>query len=203
MKTYQFADQEIIDIAKSEEVFLLPTETVYGIGVRWDSQTGYEKLVKAKNRRPDKPIAVMVGTKFNLEEWAYLSDPIRRVIQEFLPGPLTVLVKAKENVPYQATLGSGVMGVRIPGSQTLLSFLNQVNVPLQVTSANISGEPATSDYESAKAVFESNVDVRGIIQGECSSKVPTTVVDLTGEEPKLVRAGEIKIADIEKVWKGK
>lgn len=202
MKTYQFKDKEIIDIARRGEVFLVPTETVYGIGVRWDSLEGYEKLVKAKNRRPDKAIAIMVSAKMNLSECFYLSDQIQRVMKAFLPGPLTVLVKAKENVPYQATLGTGIAGIRIPGSQKLLNFLNDVNIPLQVTSANISGQEPTSDYEKAKAVFEDNNDVKGIIYGECTSKVPTTVVDLTKEDPVMIRQGEIRLEDIEKVWKG-
>lgn len=202
MKILNFNDSLAKEIIKSGNVLALPTETVYGLGIRWDDDKAYEKLCDAKKRRPSKAIAVMCGTKFNLDEWFYINENIRNVITMLLPGPLTILIKAKPNVPFQAHLGTGVVGLRIPAKEELLNFLDSFDFPLQVTSANMSGEPSTGNFEIVEKNFRNNNDIEGIIYGECTSSIPSTVVDLTCEKPKLVRQGEISLAKIEKIYFG-
>ena len=202
MKELEFTDSLTKEIVDSGYVLAIPTETVYGLGIRWDSSIAYDRLCNAKNRRPSKPIAVMCGDKIDLNEWFDITIGIKRVIDKFLPGPLTILLKANKKVPFQAHLGTGVVGLRIPAKKELLDFLNGLSYPLQVTSANISGQPSISDYELVKQVFVLNHDVQGIVKGTCVSSIPTTVIDLTGEKPVLVRQGEIKLEDVEKVFLG-
>lgn len=179
-------------------ILALPTETVYGLGVRWDSQVAYEKLCAAKKRRPSKPIAVMCGRHFVLEDWLNVSPIARKVIDHFLPGPLTILLKAKKNVPFQAHLGTGIVGLRMPMKTDLLEFLDSLPYPLQVTSANLSGFPATGDMDKVISDFDGLDDVRAIVSGKCISNIPTTVVDMTSDRPVLIRQGEISLDDIKK-----
>jgi tRNA threonylcarbamoyl adenosine modification protein (Sua5/YciO/YrdC/YwlC family) len=193
MTRLHFDDPRAQKILDSGDVLALPTETVYGLGVKWDNPDAYEKLCLVKNRRPDKPIAVMVGTNFKLDDYFEITPAIQRVIDAFLPGPLTILVKAKSNCPQQTHLGTFVAGIRIPGSPELLDFLNHLHYPLQVTSANISGQPALTLYKDVHRTFKNDPSVLGIVPGKCDSLVPTTVVDLTGDKPVLVRQGEITL----------
>ena len=198
MDILSFKDSEARQIVDHGYVLALPTETVYGVGVRWDSPEAYERLVKCKNRRPDKPIAVMTSVSFDLNQ--YFTPNIQRVIDKFLPGPLTILVKTKDNAPYQTHLGTKVAGIRIPGKKDLLEFLGSLPFPLQVTSANLSGQPSLSKFEDVQNVFKNSPDVQGIVKGNCESSVPTTVVDLTGDKPIVVREGEIKLNEIQEVF---
>ncbi len=200
MKKLTFQDEEAKKIVEGGYVLALPTETVYGLGVRFDDENAYERLCKAKNRRPDKAIAVMCSANFPLEQYFEISEGARRVMDRFLPGPLTCLVKAKENAPYQTHLGTHIAGIRIPDKKELLDFLSSFPFALQVTSANMSGEKATPDYEDVLRIFRDSEEVKGIVKGTCKSGTPTTVVDLTKEKPIVLREGEITLSEIESVF---
>ncbi len=200
MKKLTFQDEEAKKIVEGGYVLALPTETVYGLGVRFDDESAYERLCKAKNRRPDKAIAVMCSVDFPLEQYFEISEGARRVIDRFLPGPLTCLVKAKETAPYQTHLGTHIAGIRIPDKKELLDFLSSFPFALQVTSANMSGEKATPDYEDVLRIFRNSEEVKGIVKGTCKSGTPTTVVDLTKEKPIVLREGEITLSEIESVF---
>ena len=202
MKVLNYQDKEVVKILNDGFLLALPTETVYGLGVRWDSKKGYENLCLAKRRNPEKPIAVMCSKDFDLDKYFYINDNIRRVIDAFLPGPLTILVKAKENTPFQTHLGTFIAGIRIPDKKELLDFLTDIKIPLQVTSANISGEKATGNYDEVVSTFKDCPLVKGIIKGSCDSSIPTTVVDLTSSNPIIIREGQITLEAIEKVFKG-
>ncbi len=200
MEILSFQSPEAKEILEKGYVLALPTETVYGLGVIWDSKEAYERLCQAKNRRPDKPIAVMTGKNFDLSIYFEISPQAKKVMDHFLPGPLTCLVKAKPTAPEQTHLGTYVAGIRIPEKEELLDFLDFLGHPLQVTSANISGDPAICDFNDVYATFENCPLVKGIIKGNCQSGTPTTVVDLTGDKPVVIRQGEITKEEIEKVF---
>ncbi len=200
MEILSFTSKEAKEILNHEGVLAFPTETVYGFGFRWDSPLAYDRLCKIKNRRPDKPIAVMTGTTFDLSQFFEISPRAKKVMDAFLPGPLTCLVKAKENAPTQTHLGTFVAGIRIPNKKELLSFLNDLPYPLQVTSANRSGEPALKDFKDVYDLFLNEPLVEGMIEGECQSGTPTTVVDLQGDSPLVIRQGEITKEEIESVF---
>lgn len=197
MKILNYQDLEAKTLLEQGYILAMPTETVYGVGVRWDDSEAYERLCRAKNRRPSKPIAVMASPSFDFNTYFVITPQIRNVMTAFLPGPLTVLVRAKENAPEQIHLGTCVAGIRIPAKQDLLSFLSALPFPLQVTSANLSGAGAATSFEEVYDTFKDNSDVKGIVQGTCESGTPTTVVDLTGNKPIVVREGDIKLNQIE------
>ncbi len=203
MNVLSFQSEEAKEILKKGFVLALPTETVYGLAVKWDDEEAYKRLCEAKRRNPEKPIAVMVGTKFDLSEYFEITSATKRVMDHFLPGPLTCLVKAKEDAPFQSHLGTFVVGIRVPQKKELLQFIDELGFPLQVTSANISGEKATSSFAEVSSTFESSSLVEGIIKGDCDSGTPTSVVSFIGERPVLLRQGEISIEEIDDVYFGR
>ncbi len=202
MKTLSFESGEAKEILEEGYVLALPTETVYGVGIRWDDEKAYQRLASCKKRNPEKPIAVMTGRKFDLSMYFEISPQAKKVMDRFLPGPLTCLVMAKKNAPWQTHLGTQVAGIRIPDKKELVDFLDSLPWPLQVTSANISGEPSTKEYDEVVKVFHDDPLVKGIIKGKCDSGTPTTVVSLIGEKPVMIRQGEITMEQIEETFFG-
>ena len=200
MKILSFESFEAKDILENGYVLALPTETVYGVGVRWDDMKAYQRLAACKRRNPEKPIAVMTGRKFDLSRYFEITPQAKKVMDRFLPGPLTCLVKAKDDAPWQTHLGTKVAGIRIPDKKELVDFLDTLDWPLQVTSANISGQPSTKEFEDVKKIFSEDENVQGIIRGTCDSGTPTTVVSLIGDRPVVIRQGEITLEQIEEVF---
>lgn len=198
-----FDDEKVIDSLNKSQVIAIPTETVYGFAIRYDSEIAYERLCSLKGRRADKPIAIMCSETFfrkNKNNFQ-ISSGAKRLIDKFLPGPLTVLLQA-ENMPYQTHLGTNVVGIRIPNDKKLLNFLNKIDFALQVTSANKSSLKPLTTYEDVLKNFENEKDLSLIVKGKCVSNIPTTVCSLTSSKPVIVRVGEIKKEQIEEVFYG-
>ena len=178
-------------------VISFPTETVMGLGVYFDDQEAYNYLNKIKRRPEDKPYTLMLGDPKDIEKYAYVSKRDKKVIEAFMPGSVTLLLKAKDNVPGYVTHNTGVIGVRVPDLKDICEFISSLNRPLLVPSANRSGEkPAMNDQE-VKSIFKEEVGY--VFKGQCLGGVPSTIVDLTGEEVKILREGPIKIEAIRRV----
>ena len=200
MKIVSFSSPSLLEDLQYGEVIAFPTETVYGLGINWDEPQAFLKLTSIKQRAINKPISIMCGKKFDLSKFFVIDDKTKRIIDKFLPGPLTILLKIRKNVPWQTHLGSGVVGVRIPDSEELLRFLDSNNKPLQVTSANIANEPALSDFSEVYKVFCNQPLISSIVKGECRSSIPTTIVSAIDGKLKLIRQGEIKFEYIYKIY---
>lgn len=203
MERTDFSDPRLVAALKEGKVVALPTETVYGLGVLWDDEKAYERLVAAKRRRPDKAIACMVSDDFDLAPYFLIDEGIDRVRKRFLPGPLTILVRAKEGCPFQSHLGTGICGLRIPAKEDLLSFLSLLKKPLQVTSANLSGSKALTAAADVEETFRDNEDIAYLVEGRCDRLVPSTVVDLSHGDVRMIREGEISLDSIKETYYGK
>lgn len=202
-----FDDPAIVRDLVNGRIIAFPTETVYGLGIRWDSYDAFRSLQKLKHRTPMKTFGIMVGRHFDFEKYFFLNERSRRVISEMLPGPLTILLRPKPTVPFQAHLLTGLVGVRVPDNDQLLDFLDSLPFPLQTTSANQSGDSATNDFnivESGKYWEEFGCFSHIVIDktGTLGSGHPTTVVDLTGSIPMIRRIGDIGISEIKKHYYG-
>ena len=106
------------DYAKSvldnSGVIAFPTETVMGLGVYFDDYVAYQSLNKIKNRPEDKPYTLMLGSKNDIDNYAFVSKEAQMIIDAFIPGSITLLLKSKENIPGYVTHNTGVIGVRVP-----------------------------------------------------------------------------------------
>lgn len=186
--------EEALKALNNHQVIAFPTETVFGLGVFYDDEEAYNLLNKIKRRKENKPYTMMVSSVEALFEYAEIDDKFLPIIKRYMPGSLTILVKSKSRVPSYVTHGTGVIGMRIPANVEALALLNHLKKPLLVPSANRADEkPAMSDKE-VKAIFGDEISV--IIEGQASSGEPSTIIDLTGEEIKLIRKGPITLEEL-------
>ena len=172
-----------------------PTETVFGRGVFYDDQEAYELLNKIKNRREDKPYTMMLDDVSKISDYAHLDVKYLPIVQKYMPGSLTILLRAKDNVPNYVTHGTGVIGIRIPSNNEALQLLRFVNKPLLVPSANKADQKPALSANEVKEIFNDEIEV--IVPGEISSGLPSTIIDLTGDTIKLIRQGAITLEEIE------
>ena len=170
-------------------VIAFPTETVMGLGVLYNDFDAYNRLNRVKERPEDKPYTMMVKSRDDINKYAYVDDATQRVIDFFMPGSLTLLLKAKDVVPGFVTHNTGVIGIRIPTNKEAVELLNEVGEPLLVPSANKSGQKPALNSDEAKLIFGNEIDT--YIEGTCLGEVPSTIVDLTKNEPFLIRKGPI------------
>ena len=181
-------------------VVCFPTETVMGLGVVYNDFNAYNRLNVVKERPEDKPYTMMVKSIDEIAKYAFVDEKIERVIKAFMPGSLTLLLKAKDNVPSYVTHGTGVIGVRIPTNLEAVELLNSINLPLLVPSANKSGQRPALNSEEAKDIFKEEVDV--YIEGCCLGEEPSTIIYFSKGEPKLIRQGPLSFEGIKCVYDG-
>ena len=178
----------------NHQVIAFPTETVFGLGVFYDDQKAYELLNKIKNRREDKPYTMMLDNVNKINEYAFIKDKYLPIINKYMPGSLTILVRAKANVPTYVTHGTGIIGIRIPSNKEALELLRFVKKPLLVPSANKADQKPALSVKEVNDIFKNEIDV--IVPGEISSGEPSTIIDLTGDEIKLIRKGPILLEEL-------
>lgn len=192
------------DINKCKEILLngmllaFPTETVYGLGAISNSLEAFTKLVETKKRPPNKPFTLMCSSLEQIKDIVEINDVTRKIIEKFVPGPITLILKTKKDVPNYIDLGTGYVGIRIPNDDFVLRLIDAVGVPLLVPSANISNEPpAISDKEVYK-YFQDSVY---IVEGKCVSGVPSTIIKVEGNNIEMVREGTLSLKEIMEVIK--
>lgn len=186
--------KEVLD---NSRVIAFPTETVMGLGIYFDDYDAYTYLNKIKNRPEDKPYTLMLGNIKDIDKYAYLDGRAKKIINAFMPGEITVLLKSKEIVPGYVTHNTGVIGVRVPKLDSLLEFLNFVKKPLLVPSANKSGEKPALNSNEVENIFKDEVGY--VFEGTSIGGVPSTIVDLTDKEVKILREGNISLNQIKEV----
>lgn len=178
-------------------VVAFPTETVMGLGVIYDNFDAYNRLNKIKGRPENKPYTMMLASVNDIEKYAYIDDKAKKVIDAFMPGPLTILLNVKDTVPSWVHHNTGVIGVRVPDYPLLNELLNKVNKPLLVPSANPSNLPPALTVEKVSIYFNETLDY--IIDNDSLEQLPSTIVDLSGDHLKILREGQIKKENILKI----
>ena len=172
-------------------IIIFPTDTVYGIGTKIFDVEGIEGIYEIKHRPKDKPLACLCANLNQIESIAYVDDSAKKLINKFLPGALTVILKAKPEV--KEKIGYETIGVRIPNSKLALSILEE-NGPMLTTSVNDSGASPINEYEEIKEKYASLVD-KIYKPTEASSSISSTVVKIIGGV-EILREGQISKKDI-------
>lgn len=186
--------KEASEILKNNGILAFPTETVYGLGVVAPNEENYNHLVLVKKRPPEKPFTLMVSNIKQAETYIEFNEISRKIIKEFMPGPLTLILKAKDNVPYCVDHGSGFVGVRIPDDKFVLKLIDSVNKPLFVPSCNKSGEKPCMNTQEVVRDFEG--EINAVIDGSCENGVPSTIIKIDGENISLIRQGKLCVEEI-------
>lgn len=186
--------QNALEALNNHQVIAFPTETVFGLGVFFDDEKAYHLLNEIKRRKEDKPYTMMLDATNRISDYAFFDEKYLPIINKFMPGSLTILLKSKSNVPAYVTHGTGVIGIRIPSNKEALELLKYVKKPLLVPSANRRDEkPALTDQD-VKSIFGD--EIKAIIKGRAIGGYPSTIIDLTGEQIKIVREGPISIEEL-------
>jgi len=178
-----------IKALKEGQLVVYPTDTLYALGADIYNEEAVKQLFEVKQRPSTEPLPVAIASIDDLEKIAVVSPVITRVMQRFLPGPLTVVVPKKPGVLENISGGQNTIAVRIPKSQVALELLSQVG-PLTVTSANIHDQPPFPDIPSIKQQLASERITVFLDVGKLSGK-PSTIVDLSTKNPRVLRRGVI------------
>lgn len=178
---------------------VLPTDTVYGIGADAFSAQGVAMLLAAKGRNRTMPPPVLIAQSATMDGLARdIPDEARKLAEAFWPGGLTLILHAQPSLTWDLGETRGTVGLRVPNDDTALELLRETG-PLAVSSANRTGKPAALDIESAMDQLGESVDVYldGGPRGETGEDVAaSTIIDCTGEQLKVVRAGTISIEEL-------
>lgn len=176
-----------------------PTETVYGLGASAVDSGAAEKIYAAKGRPSDNPLIVHVCSFEQIEELAEnIPAYAKKLMQSFMPGPLTLILKKKPCIPDEVTANMDTVGIRFPSNPVAAALIKCSGVPIAAPSANISGKPSPT---TARDVME---DMNGKIEciidgGSCSVGVESTILDASGERPVLLRPGGITVDMIKEI----
>ena len=184
---------EAVKILNNNEIIAFPTETVFGLAIKADSLKNFNKLVEVKNRKPNKPFTLMISNINQVKDLIEINDIAKIIISKFMPGPLTLILKAKKNIPYYLDLGSGFIGIRIPKDDFILSLIDKVNFPLLVPSANPSDLKPAKNVDEVKKYFEGKIEA--VVEGESTSNIPSTIIKIDNEIT-LIRQGELSLETI-------
>lgn len=186
-------EENILEKIKScilnDELVAIPTETVYGLGANGLSQNACEKIFEAKNRPKDNPLILHISDYEMMGDLVYgLDNETRNFLDNFWPGPLTVVMRKKKIIPDIVSCGLDTVAIRMPESEITIKIINFCDVPLAAPSANISGKPSPT---SAEDVF---LDMNGKISliidgGECNIGIESTVLDITKRPFTILRPG--------------
>ncbi|PCS01246.1 L-threonylcarbamoyladenylate synthase [Lactococcus fujiensis] len=186
--------QAAINVLKSGELAILPTETVYGLFADATNEAAVKKLYAVKGRPTEKALNMNVSSletilKYSKNQPAYLET----LVKAFLPGPLTIILEASENVPEWIHIGKSTVGFRMPSIPATQEVIQGLSV-LVGPSANLTGEPSPRFFEDLSPEILENASIA--LKDDSVYGLDTTIIDLTGEKAKILRQGAIKSSEI-------
>ena len=198
-----FADNAAIDQATSllsqGKLVAFPTETVYGLGADASNPEAVKQIFNVKGRPTNHPLIVHISDIDQLKFWAQkIPDSAKKLAARFWPGPLTLILNKKTDVPLEVTGGQNTIAIRIPDHAVALALLNKFEGGIAAPSANIFSRISPTQASHVEEELGDNVDLI-LDGGACRVGVESTIVDLTGPIPKLLRPGHISVAEIEAV----
>jgi L-threonylcarbamoyladenylate synthase len=188
---YQRNIEEAARVIKAGGLVAFPTETVYGLGANALDAKAVVGIFALKGRPQDNPLIVHVDGLTMARSLAEFTDAAEALAALLWPGPLTMVLKSRGVVPAAVTAGLGTVGVRMPDSDAALSLVSASGVPIAAPSANRSGSP--SPTTAAHVLSDFGGDLLILDDGECSVGVESTVIDMTGEVPLILRPGAVTL----------
>jgi L-threonylcarbamoyladenylate synthase len=184
------------DIIRQGGVVAFPTRCLYGLGADAFDSAAVDRVIHIKQRPADNPILVLIDTRQRLKDLVIHIPPASEALmQTFWPGRLTLVFEAQQSLPHQLTAGRQKIGVRIPGHAVAVALVKQVGSPITGTSANLSGHPGCHRVPDLDRQITSQVDMildGGTLEGGAGS----TVIDMTVDPPRILRAGQVSTEEI-------
>jgi len=181
-----------VEALRRGDVVVFPTETLYGLGADALNPEAVQKVFSLKGRDPLNPIPVIIADEAMLQDLVTdVPDLARDLMQRFWPGPLTIVLPGRKDIPKPLLNVSGGIGVRISGEPTATNLVKALGRPITATSANPSGKEPARTLHRAKNYFLGNIEIF-LNGGTLTSKTGSTVVEVAAEKIKIIREGEVK-----------
>ena len=175
---------------------IFPTETVYGIGADATNSKAVDSIFVAKGRANDNPLIVHLDSKASISKYAVIENDIeRKLIEAFMPGPFTIILKKKPNIPDNVSARLDTVGIRIPSNKIANQILSTSGLAIAAPSANVSGKPSGTDIADIISEFDGKVDYI-IDGGNTDIGLESTVVKVIDGIPTILRPGFITKEDI-------
>ncbi|HHT7813883.1 TPA: L-threonylcarbamoyladenylate synthase [Streptococcus suis] len=175
---------------------ILPTETVYGLFAQALNEDAVNRVYQLKQRPRDKAMNLNVS---NLNDIYFFSQNtpffLEKLYNRFMPGPLTIILKANDNVPFWVNSGLDTVGFRLPNHEQTLRLIAETG-PLIGPSANVSGQESGKKFSDIQAQF--SVDLPGIKDDQALTGIDSTILDLSGQKARILRQGAISREEIQK-----
>jgi len=177
------------EILAAGGIVIYPTDTVYGIGCSIVNKNAIERIYLIKRQRVDKPFSFVCSDLTNISEYAHVSNAAFKIMKHLVPGPYTFILPAArmKQLPKILMSKRKTVGVRVPDSKATLAIVNELGHPILSTSVTDENGAVLHDPEDIKALYNNAVDL--ILDGGILSSEQSTVLDLTGDEPVVVRKG--------------
>ena len=193
-------DKEVIErvaeVLRIGGVIVYPTETLYGLGANaLDVQAAY-KVFEIKGRDITKPISLAFMDLKHAKKFVYLTPIAEKLAERFLPGPLTIILNSR--IVFDEIFGGDKISIRIPDHPAAKALLNQTKFPITATSANLTGGKDPAEIKDVLEQLGDRVDLI-LDAGKCKYGKPSTVVDATTDEIKIIREGVIPKEEIMKI----
>lgn len=197
----RYKDNEIdklVEILKNDGVISVPTDTVYGVCACMNSKKAHDKLIEVKKRPEEKAFPVMCSNKEQISKLGIINENAKKIINAFMPGPITIILKKRKEVPDYVTNGKDTIAIRMATSKILEILIEKLESPIFLSSANQSGEDVCTNLDEIEKKCPL---LDAILEGNTSYGEASTIIDCTMEDVKIIRKGPITEADIEKVLK--
>jgi len=176
-----------VDILKSGGIIIFPTDTYYGLGCDLFNRDGIEQILSIKNESDTKLFSFICSDLKDISKYAKVSDYAYRTMKHLLPGPYTFILPAAKVIPKKLWSKRKTVGIRVPNHSVTLQIVKELGNPIASTSATTRlGEPIIDPFE-IKNIFNSRVDL--MLASNTMNFEPSSVVDLSGEEPEIIREG--------------
>ena len=187
-----------VDAVKAGQLVVLPTDTLYGLGCDAFNNQAVANLLATKHRGPDMPVPVLVGSWDTIQGLVqYYSPQAKTLVEAFWPGGLSIIVPQAPSLPWNLGDTRGTVMLRMPLHPVAIELLRETG-PMAVSSANISGHQPPSTVTEARQQLNQNVYVY-LDGGECAIGKPSSIIDISGDHPKLLREGAISAERIGEV----
>lgn len=195
-------DKARADLARAAEIIrrgglvVFPTETVYGLGGDATNPDAARKIYEAKGRPSDNPLIIHVSSPEEAEKYAYTNELYYKLAERFMPGPLTLILKAKDTVPTQTRGGLDTVAVRCPENPIARELIRLSGVPIAAPSANLSGSPSPTNAAHVREDMDGRVDMI-IDGGDADFGLESTILKIDGDTFTLLRPGRITRSELE------
>jgi len=184
-----------IDILRKGGIIAFPTETFYGLGVKYDNNEGLKRLYEIKKRSLQKGLPIILKDIEDVNKVAIeIPELAISLMKKYWPGPLTIVLKAKKELSKYITASTGKVAVRVPGESFALILVKEAGFPITATSANPSGIPPADNPQQILKYFAKDIDLI-IDKGKTHGYKPSTIVEIVNDRIKILRNGILTIKD--------